>query len=174
MERHLETARTQNAIAWARQHLGTTSYASRCLAFVEDAYERANELELFGGDFAAESAALYAARDNGGEPPAGAFVFYDFTGEMLGRRQNWGHVGLCVGDGLVIHAWDEVRTDHYRQIPTLAGPPGWDAPRWAGWTPVQRILEGCRPKDWTPEGDAATAARRVQAARFGGGAAAAT
>ncbi|MFE2290542.1 hypothetical protein [Streptomyces sp. NPDC059452] len=42
----METTRTENAIAWARQHLGTASYASRCLAFVEDAYERANGLEL--------------------------------------------------------------------------------------------------------------------------------
>ncbi|MYV59024.1 hypothetical protein GTW37_05035 [Streptomyces sp. SID4931] len=43
----------------------------------------------------------------------------------------------------------------------------------AGWTPVQRVLEGCRqPKDWTPEGDAVTAARRMQAARFGDGTAA--
>ncbi|MEV5615168.1 MULTISPECIES: hypothetical protein [Streptomyces] len=61
MEPHVPTARTENAIAWARQHLGTESYASRCLAFVEDAYERPNELELFGGDCAAE---LYAAREN--------------------------------------------------------------------------------------------------------------
>ncbi|MGW5800824.1 hypothetical protein ACWFQ7_13085 [Streptomyces bacillaris] len=64
MEPHVPTARTEKAIAWARQHLGTESYASRCLAFVEDAYERPNELELFGGDFAAESAELYSAREN--------------------------------------------------------------------------------------------------------------
>ncbi|MEW9508617.1 hypothetical protein [Streptomyces bacillaris] len=88
---------------------------------------------------------------------------------MLGRRQNWGHVGLCVGDGLVIHAWDRVRTDHYLQIQDLAVPPGWDAPWWACWTPTERILRGCRPKDWSPEGDAVAAARRMQAARFGDG-----
>ncbi|MEU7346955.1 hypothetical protein ABZ778_24210 [Streptomyces bacillaris] len=96
MEPHVPTARTENAIAWARQHLGTESYASRCLAFVEDAYERPNGLELFGGDFAAESAALYAARENEGvPPPAGAFAFYDFTGEMLGRWQNWAMWGCA-------------------------------------------------------------------------------
>ncbi|MFE2289921.1 hypothetical protein [Streptomyces sp. NPDC059452] len=168
MEHDVPTC-TENAIAWARRHLGATSYASRCLAFVEDAYERPNHLEIFGGDFAAESAGLYAAQDNGGVPPVGAFVFYDYSGEMLGRARNWGHVGLCVGDGLVIHAWSDVRIDHYLEVPGLAGPPGWDAPRWTGWTSAQRILQGCRPKDWTPEGDAATAARRMQAARFGEG-----
>ncbi|MDT0268598.1 hypothetical protein RM844_20130 [Streptomyces sp. DSM 44915] len=161
--------RVANAIGWARGHLGSTAYASRCLAFVEDAYERANALELFGGDFAAESAESYGAREQTGEPPAGAFVFYDTSGELLGRRRNWGHVGLGIGGGQVVHAWDRVRIDPYLAIAELAGPPGWDAPRWAGWAPVERVLRGCRPRDWTPEGDAAGAAERAQAARFAPG-----
>ncbi|TDC61321.1 hypothetical protein [Streptomyces hainanensis] len=160
----------ENAVGWARGHLGSTAYASRCLAFVEDAYERPNHLEVFGGDFARESAELYAARDNTGVPPAGAFAFYDSGGELLGRRRNWGHVGLCVGDGLVVHAWDRVRIDHYLAVQDLTGPPGWDAPGWLGWAPAQRILQGFRPKDWSAAGDAADAARRAQTARFGEGA----
>ncbi|CAM5327498.1 hypothetical protein SGLAM104S_04339 [Streptomyces glaucescens] len=82
-----------NAIAWARNRLGTTSYTSRCLAFVEDAYERSNRLEVFAGDFAAESAELYAARDNTGVPPAGAFVFYDTTGTLFGLAAQLGARG---------------------------------------------------------------------------------
>ncbi|MGA5194028.1 NlpC/P60 family protein [Streptomyces exfoliatus] len=159
-----------NAIAWARQRLGSTAYTSRCLAFVEDAYERPNHLEIFGGDFARESAELYAAQNNSGTPPTGAFVFYDNTGELLGRRQNWGHVGLCIGDGQVIHAWDRVRIDHYLEIQNLVTPSGWDSLRWIGWAPIQRIFQGCQPKDWTATGDAAAAAQRMQAARFGDGA----
>ncbi|GAA0972244.1 hypothetical protein [Nocardiopsis tropica] len=158
-----------NAVTWARQHLGSTAYASRCLAFVEDAYERSNHVEIFGGDFAGESARIYAARENTGVPPTGAFAFYDSTGELFGRRQDWGHVGLCVGDGRVVHAWDRVRIDHYLDIPDLAAPPGWDPPRWVGWTPVQRIFRGCRPKDWEAVGDASAAAQRMQATRFGEG-----
>jgi hypothetical protein len=163
--------RTENAIAWARGHLGSTAYTSRCLAFVEDAYERPNRVEISGGDYAGESAELYRVKDNTGEPPVGSFVFYDCRGEMLGRRQNRGHVGLCVGDGLVIHAWDRVRIDPYPVMENLAGPPAWDAPSHVGWAPVERVFQGCRPKDWTAEGDAVTAARRMQAARLGGGAA---
>jgi cell wall-associated NlpC family hydrolase len=160
---------TDNAIAWARQRLGSTAYASRCLAFVEDAYERPNHLEVFGGDFAHESAELYGARNNTGTPPTGAFVFYDNTGELFGLRQNWGHVGLCIGDGQVVHAWDRVRIDHCLAVQNLRGPSGWDAPRWVGWTPIQRIFEGCRPKDWTAVGEPEAAAQRMQAARFGDG-----
>ncbi|WP_086733785.1 hypothetical protein [Streptomyces glaucescens] len=116
-----------NAIAWARNRLGTTSYTSRCLAF----------------------------------------VFYDTTGTLFGRRRNWGHVGLSLGDGRVVHAWDRVRIDPYVEIQSLTGPPGWDSPAFAGWTPVQRILQGCRPKDWPMEEDAAVEAERMHRARFG-------
>lgn len=63
------------AIDWARGWLGSTEYTTRCLAFVEDAYERSGDVEVFGGDFAHESAELYGARHRTGTPPAGAFVF---------------------------------------------------------------------------------------------------
>ncbi|WP_125776805.1 NlpC/P60 family protein [Antribacter gilvus] len=154
-----------NAVAWAHAALGSTAYTTRCLAFVEDAYERSNEVEVFGGDSARESAELYAAHESSGEPPRGAFVFYDNTGELLGTRQNWGHVGLSLGDGLVIHAWDRVRLDSYLAVQDLAGPPGWDSPRLVGWTPVERIFEGSRPRVWV--GDAAEAAERMARERFG-------
>jgi cell wall-associated NlpC family hydrolase len=160
---------TDNAIAWARRHLGSTDYTTRCLAFVEDAYERPNHVEIFGGDFAAESASVYAARDHTGTPPAGSFVFYDTTGELFGQRRNWGHVGLCLGEGQVIHAWDRVRIDPYLEIENLGAPPGWDRPRWTGWTPVERVFRGARPKDWPAAETAAAAAARMQAARFGDG-----
>jgi hypothetical protein len=86
---------------------------------------------------------------------------------LYGQRQ--GHVGLCIGDGQVVHAWDRVRIDHCLAVQNLRGPSGWDAPRWVGWTPIQRIFEGCRPKDWTAVGEPEAAAQRMQAARFGDG-----
>jgi cell wall-associated NlpC family hydrolase len=158
--------RVDRAIDWARGWLGSTEYTTRCLAFVEDAYERSGDVEVFGGDFAHESAELYGARHRTGTPPAGAFVFYDTTGELAGIRQNWGHVGLCVGDGRVVHAWDRVRIDHHLEIPGLSSPPGWDAPARAGWAPVERVFQGARAKDWTAEGEPAEAARRMMAARW--------
>jgi hypothetical protein len=50
-----------NAIRWAQEHLGATDYAGRCLAFVEDAYEKGNHVEIFGGSSAQESADEYGA-----------------------------------------------------------------------------------------------------------------
>ena len=36
----------ENAIAWARDKLGSEEYVGRCLAFVEDAYEKSNGVSL--------------------------------------------------------------------------------------------------------------------------------
>jgi len=57
-----------------------------------------------------------------------------------------GHVGLCVGEAQVIHAWDKVRQDHYLDVESLTPAPGWTAPRYVGWTSVERIFVGYREK----------------------------
>lgn len=155
-----------NASAWALGHTGSTAYATRCLAFVEDAIERSNKLEIFGGDDAAESAQLYGASVNTGAPPAHALVFYKSVGELFGDRHDWGHVGLTLGNHRVVHAWDRVRVDDYRELEALQPAPGWEPLRWVGWVPLVRVLEGAQPRVW--DEDAAAAAIRMQAERFGG------
>lgn len=138
----------ENALNWAQEQLGTTDYRFRCLAFVEDAYEQSNQIELFGGSTAHESAQEYGVISGDEAPPRGAFVFYDCWGVLdevcPGEYRNWGHVGLSLGDGRVIHAWDRVRIDDYHAVELLPGAPGWTSPRYTGWTPVQRALQGCR------------------------------
>jgi cell wall-associated NlpC family hydrolase len=155
-----------NAVAWAQSRRGSTAYATRCLAFVEDAIERSNDLELFGGDDAAESAGLYDAAANTGAPPAYALAFYESVGELFGRRRDWGHVGLSLGDGRVVHAWAEVRIDRYDALEALTPAPGWEPLRWLGWVPLDRVLQGARPREWNE--DPAAAAVRMQKERFGG------
>jgi hypothetical protein len=66
----------ENAIAWAKERLDSQEYPLRCLVFVEDAYERSNGIEIWGGSDARESAELYEAHKNRGNPPVGAFIFY--------------------------------------------------------------------------------------------------
>jgi hypothetical protein len=154
-----------NAAAWALNHEGSTAYATRCLAFVEDAIERSNGIEIFGGDYAAESARLYEASLNTDTPPMHALVFYESVGELFGVRRDWGHVGLSLGDGRVVHAWDRVRVDGHRALEGLAPAAGWQPLRWVGWVPLGCALEGARPRTW--DEDAAAAAARMQAERFG-------
>lgn len=142
--------RSAAAVAWALAHVGDATYALRCLAFVEDSYERANGIEVFGGASATESAALYGVLPYSGDnpPPAGALVFYACGGPVDGEWRDWGHVGLALGDGRVVHAWDVVRIDEAAAIGSLTPAPGWTAPRLLGWTPSDRLLAGHRDRAW--------------------------
>ncbi len=134
-------ALADQAIAWAREHIGSRDYPLLCLAFVEDAVEQSTGREIFGGDSAQESADLYGACQNTGVPPKGAFVFYETSGVADGESVNWGHVGLCAGDGRIIHAWGEVREDDYLAIEQLTPAPGWTQPRYIGYAPLSRVFE---------------------------------
>lgn len=145
MDRNLEML-IDNSIKWALNHLDSTDYTFRCLGFVEDALERSNSIEIFGGDTAKESADLYEAHRLNGMPPRGTFVFYDCTGEIQGTTKNWGHVGLATDGGKIIHAWDKVRIDDYKEIEDLPTAPGWEKPKYIGWVPLERILVGHCPK----------------------------
>ena len=135
------------AIGWAKDGLNRTDYTFKCLAFVEDADERANGIEMFGGSSATESAAMYEVNADSA-PARGAFVFYRTSGPVDGEMYDWGHVGLCVGDGIVIHAWDTVRMDDYLAIQNLQGAPGWSRPEYIGWTPPEVFLKDSVPKKY--------------------------
>lgn len=131
----------ENAIAWAKAQIGSTAYTGRCLSFVEDAIEQSNDIEMFGGASAHESALEYDAAAQTGSPPRGAFVFYDWFGTLKGERKNWGHVGLALGENDIIHAWDTVRIDDSRAIEKLVSADG-TAPVYLGWVSPARYLQG--------------------------------
>ena len=130
---------TDRMIAWAEAHLGNSEYAGRCLSFAEDALEIGNGIEIFGGDSARESYDLYRDALRTGEPERGAFVFYDCMCQSETGPVNWGHCGICCGEGRIIHAWNEVRVNNYQAIESLTALTG-DQPRYLGWVPVERIL----------------------------------
>ena len=130
---------TENMIRFAESKLGSTAYAGWCLAFIEDALEKSNGIEIFGGDSAKESALLYADGMRKGMPEKGAFVFYDCLCPSENGPVNWGHCGISFGDGRVIHAWDIVRVDDYLAIEKLAALTG-DHPKYLGWVALERVL----------------------------------
>lgn len=134
------------AIQWATAQLGCTGYPFKCLSFVEDAYELGNGIVLDGCASAKEEADAFQASQHTGLPPRGAFVFYDCWGTLMGAYRNWGHVGISLGDGTVIHAWDQVRIDGYLDIQALEAAPGWTKPEYVGWAPLETILRGMTVK----------------------------
>lgn len=136
----------QGAVRWALSRLGWRGYVGLCYAFVEDAYESGNEIWLNGqGRTATEAALAYDAAARDGIPEPGAYVCYECCGPIDGVRKNWGHIGLCIGNGQVVHAWDTIRVDSYRAVERLQAP-GWSQPRYVGWVPAERVLQGARPK----------------------------
>ena len=128
-----------NMIAWAQKHTGSTEYAGWCLSFIEDALEIGNGIEIFGADSAKGSCELYADALQTGMPERGAFVFYDCLCQGEAGPVNWGHCGISLGGGEVIHAWDRVRTDGYLAVEGLTALTG-DHPKYIGWVPVSRVL----------------------------------
>ncbi len=143
-----------HALQWAVDAVGSTAYPFKCLSFVEDAYERSNGLELSGYAYAKEAADYYGAQDDGGVPPRGTLAFYDCWGTIGEEYRNWGHVGLSLGDGRVVHGWDEVRMDDYLGVQNLTPAAGWTPPRYIGWAPVPAVLKGMRKATWLPKGPA--------------------
>ncbi|MEM6433320.1 MAG: hypothetical protein AAF773_05605 [Cyanobacteria bacterium P01_D01_bin.115] len=79
----------ENAIKWALSKKDQAEYPLRCLAFVEDAYEKSNNIEMFGGSTATESAEEYGFNPMRC-PCKGSFVFYKAIGLIDGVEKDWG------------------------------------------------------------------------------------
>ena len=129
-----------NMITWAEGKTGSPDYAGWCLSFIEDALELGNDIEIFGGDSAKESCEMYSDALHSGLPERGAFVFYDCLCPSAEGPVNWGHCGISLGDGKIIHAWDVVRIDDYLEIEHLTALTG-DHPGYLGWVPLERVLQ---------------------------------
>lgn len=137
----------ERALRWALDHLGSADYPGLCYAFCEDAYELGAQIILDGqGTTAREAADAYGVQAQS-PAPRGSYVFYDCAGPVEGVARNWGHMGLSLGDGRIVHAWGIVRVDEIRAVEALEPPPGWSRPRYLGWAPVERILVGMQARN---------------------------
>ena len=138
MEKKLERI-TENAIDWAMKYLDKREYVGWCLSFVEDAIEQSNGIEIFGGDSAKGSYLLYRDALRLGVPERGSVAFYDCLCHTEDGVMDWGHCGIALDDGNVIHAWDRVRIDGYLDIEALSA--CGEHPKYLGWVPLSRVLE---------------------------------
>mgnify|MGYP003414080362 FL=1 len=129
----------ENMIKWAEEKTGDSEYAGWCLSFIEDALEMSNNIEIFGGASAKESCEMYYDAIQTGVPERGAFVFYDCMCPCEDGLVNWGHCGISLGEGRVIHAWDIVRIDDFMNIENMTSIVG-GHPKYIGWIPIARVL----------------------------------
>ncbi len=128
----------EGAIAWSQNPKRTPSreggYTYRCLGFVEDAYR-------YGGGVyvpfryrcakdAADSLVPKKLEVGAAPPPRGALVFYSWKGTVEGEYRDWGHVGISLGSGRLIHHTHKLQTEAIGE--TLAPIEGF-APQYIGW-----------------------------------------
>lgn len=130
------------ALRWAYDRLGSPTYAGLCYAFCEDAYEKGANIILDGQGTTAKEAADAYQPIRKGTPPRGSYVFYDCFCVINNEYKNWGHMGLSLGDGRVIHGWDVVRIDMIHEVETLDPPPGGKSPVYTGWAAPEVFLKG--------------------------------
>jgi len=94
----------EKAISWAQERMnaGDKSYSYWCLKFIGDAF-RAGGINNAGYSTATQAGnALITSTST--NPPRGAVVFWDWYGTIGGVYANYGHVGISLGNGKVIHA----------------------------------------------------------------------
>jgi hypothetical protein len=100
--------RSSGAVQWALKQQGRTDYYFWCLRFVANAFGA----ERAGYNTAQQAANALGTRGRGrpaAEAPYGALVFFRYVGR---DGVSYGHVGISLGDGRMVHAVETVRVNH--------------------------------------------------------------
>jgi hypothetical protein len=131
----VEDPRIELAIKWAEDKYTAKSneYYFECLSFVQDAYDKESGANTHITRYAyARKAAeeLNAAKNNEGVPPRGAFVFYKWDGDRIPYCTSCGHVGLSIGNGDIIHNYENsIKIQNYKSLKSKVHPYiGWAYP----------------------------------------------
>lgn len=107
---------------WKENNMGSIDYNEECLRFVQDAYEKGAGLPLYRYAYATLAGEKTKAKENKYEKiPRGALVYFDWTGEVEGEIRNWGHVGLALGEGQMIHAHGTVKKGSIEKLNKIKG-----------------------------------------------------
>jgi len=112
---YFSLSKVNKVIDWAENQKDKTNWYGYCTAFVQDSFKTyfrfgsANALMnyLIGSNlFCSDKSVI---------PPTGTLVFFS----AIEPYKKYGHVGISVGDGKVIHSYDKVRTDSINTIENL-------------------------------------------------------
>lgn len=95
-------SRIEQAISWANKQIGSQAYNYWCLKFVGEAFRQGGISNA--GYMTATQAGNKLITNTDKNPPRGAVVFWNWYGTIDGVYDNYGHVGISLGNGQVIHA----------------------------------------------------------------------
>ncbi len=141
--------RAARALQWALQQVGRTDYSLWCLRFVANAYN-APKAGYPTAQAAADSLDLYGRGGSPASAPPGALVFFHVTGS---KGENYGHVGLSLGDGRMVSAQDTVKIERIKDVPLWrTNYLGWAWPpaAWPGFPPPAPKPSTQRPQSEQP------------------------
>ena len=119
----LTTAQVEKVISWALSKQGNKSYAYLCQKFVADAYSQV--APRVSKETAKQAANAWCTHPGDKNPPRGATVYYNWYGKVDGVYANYGHVGIALGDGRVIHAYGNSGVVISNKIDFMTGYIGW-------------------------------------------------
>lgn len=95
---------TENAIAWAQKQIGKSSWAGKCQAFVADCFARGAGMPRVSAASAKKAYEAWKVSSNWSTAPAGSAVYFTSPSSPVN-----GHVGLCIGNGMMIHAFPAIK-----------------------------------------------------------------
>lgn len=156
----------ETAIEWAQNNLGSDHWYELCLRFTANAFMQQGEppseipegiwtsaLDAINGD--EDYDLILKDPDSWNNAPRGALIFFSKTEE-----NQFGHVGIYLGDGRIIHSYGKVRIDDVEQVGELdrgrliGSYLGWTYPpeRWRPKSTTSKTMEPAKP-DVTPSSD---------------------
>ena len=122
------------AVSWAKERLGRGDWSGLCMRFVANAFmQKEHEPAGYNAIDGAREFYRFDQDPNGWlKAPKGALIFFDKEG-----TNDYGHVGIYLGNGSIIHAYGTVRVDTVEEV--IAKP---DVGRYLGWS--------YPPESWKP------------------------
>ena len=108
----------EEAISWANNEIGNDEWTNLCLKFVSLAYGLGANVnaKTTGWDWPNDAinklGTKFYSIDNCGNPPRGALIFFSGQGKHPKTKidyKKYGHIGIYLGDGVLIHAYGTVK-----------------------------------------------------------------
>jgi uncharacterized repeat protein (TIGR01451 family) len=104
----------EKVINWASAQEDKNYWYERCMGFVSDAFKVCEDRPESPNDLkdSLESAGEFYSKENGWEPTRGSIVFFSANPPY----ESYGHIGISLGGGRVIHSLGTVRNETIDEI----------------------------------------------------------